>query len=697
MANSTRPVLSVRDLAVSYRTNGGWLNAVHNFHLEVSAGQIYGLVGESGSGKTTAARGILNYVPPNARVEPGSRVELLGETLTGRSRQQMQKVWGARLGLVPQSAGEALNPSIRVGEQVAEVLRQHRDLSRAEVDAGAVEALRRVNLADPERMVRRYPHELSGGQQQRVTIAMALAASPQLLVLDEPTTSLDVTTEAVILDLVRELITGRDTAAVYVTHDLGVVAQLCQRVTVLYTGEIMEDAPVEDLYRTPLHPYTIGLLNSIPRLGQTKRERPLPSIPGHPPALEHRPSGCVFEPRCPIALPVCKNKPPLETPAEGRLVRCHRWQEIASGEIDRDTMYDAIDAAGIADDLHVRRPRLMQATGLTKHFRERRSLAETLRGDEPQVVRAVEGINLSIRKGRTYGLVGESGSGKTTLARLIIGLTDRTSGEIELLGADVKGTVRERDEETLAAIQMVFQNPQNTLNPYLTIGQAIRRPLQKLAGLGRAEADREVPRLLEAVNLRPEYARRYPSELSGGEKQRVAIARAFASNPALVLCDEPVTSLDASVQAAVLNLLAHLQQEHETSYLFISHNLAVVSYLADYIAVMYLGRMMEVGYAHNLFKPPMHPYTEALVSAIPIADPGHETESLRLEGPLPSPREVRQGCPFHTRCPRKLGRICEEETPPWRDCGDDHHIFCHIPLDELIALQAPQAGEEDSA
>ena len=686
MAAST-PVLRVHDLGISYRVGDGWLNAVADFQVEIGAGQIYGLVGESGSGKTTAARGILNYLPPNGRIEPGSQVLLLDEALTGKSRQQMQRIWGGRLGFVPQNPGEALNPSIRIGEQVAEGLRQHRGLGREAAGAEVVEALRRVNLADPERIARRYPHELRGGQQQRVLITMALSTSPQLLVLDEPTTSLDVTTEAVILDLVRDLIGEQDTAAVYVTHNLGVVAQLCQRATVLYVGEIMEDASVEELFETPLHPYTIGLLNSIPKLGQTKRDAPLPSIPGRPPSLASKPAGCVFEPRCPAAIEICKTKPPLEAPAGGRLVRCHRWQEIAAGEIDRDTLFEEPGAEAVAGELGARRPLLMEVRGLAKHFRERRSLGETLRGEPPQVVRAVDGVNLSVRKGRTYGLVGESGSGKTTLARLIIGLTERTSGEIELLGADIEGTVDERSRETLAQIQMVFQNPQNTLNPYLTVGQAIRRPLMKLGGLSRAEAERGVQRLLEAVNLRAEYAHRYPTELSGGEKQRVAIARAFASNPALVLCDEPVTSLDVSVQAAVLNLLARLQEENEASYLFISHNLAVVSYLADYIAVMYLGSLMEVGYAHDLFRPPMHPYTEALVSAIPVADPNRQTQSVRLEGPLPSWREVARGCPFHTRCPRKVGPICEEETPPWRSRGEDHHIFCHIPLDELSEIQ----------
>ncbi|MCZ7544968.1 MAG: dipeptide ABC transporter ATP-binding protein [Anaerolineae bacterium] len=684
MSETPGTVLHVANLGISYRVGKQWIRAVREFQIEVKAGQIYGVVGESGSGKSTAATGIMRYLAANGRTEPGSVIELLGQDLAARSARAMQDVWGRCMNMVPQDPAAALNPSIRVGEQVAEIVRRHEKVDRDTARARVVAMLRRVRLADPETIFDRFPHQLSGGMQQRVVIAMALITSPQLLILDEPTTALDVTTEAVILDLVRDLIAAEGAGAVYVTHNLGVVAQLCERVVVMYAGEIMEDAAAADLFARPLHPYTVGLLKSVPRLGQTKREMALQTIPGRPPSLTELPEGCVYAPRCPLAIEICQTKPPLETPAAGRLVRCHRWQEIAAGAVE--VAYEDGGGAIASAGLEARSP-LLHAAEMTKHFAVSRSLIEVLQGVTPTPVRAVDDVSLHIQKGRTYGLVGESGSGKTTLARMIIGLENPTDGSIDLLGVDLAPTVRTRGREMLAKLQMVFQNPQNSLNPYLTVGQAIRRPLMTLRGMARAEADHEVERLLTAVNLRPEYAARYPGELSGGEKQRVAIARAFASDPALIICDEPVSALDVSVQAAVLNLLARLQEEHDTAYLFIAHDLAVVGYLADYIAVMYLGEIFEVGYGSDLFAPPYHPYTEALVSAIPVADPTHQSERIRLSEDVPSPRNLPTGCRFHTRCPRKIGAICEDEAPPWRDDGDGHYIRCHIPLPELTALQ----------
>lgn len=690
------PVLAVENLDIEYRIGMNWRNAIRDFEITVYPKQIYGIVGESGSGKSTVIKAIMRYLSDNGQISQGM-IEFQERDLVQTSRRQMRALWGGAMHMVPQNAFAAMNPSLRIGEQIAEVIRIHDKLSAAEVQARVHEILGAVRLADPAKIAKRYPHELSGGQQQRAVLAMAIATTPDLLLLDEPTTSLDVTTEATILDLIDELIDRTGAGAIYVTHNLGVVAQVCERVTVMYGGEIMEDASVTDLYAQPLHPYTIGLLASIPKFGQTKYQRALQMMPGSPPSLGNRPVGCVFAERCPIALEHCfTTKPPLEESGEGRKVRCHRWAEIANEDIQVDQQFERGLELKVKDE----RDSLLEAHHLTKHFNVRLEAVDLLKKLQGQEVfnkiRAVDDVNIRIQQGKTLGLVGESGSGKTTLSRMIVGLTDRTSGGMTLLGADVKNKVGQRTKDTLRQLQMVFQNPEDSLNPYLRVGQAIRRPLLKLAKMKRGEANQRVKELLEAVNLDETYMQRYPSELSGGEKQRVAIARAFASNPEIIVCDEPVSALDVSVQAAVLNLLARLQNEHDTAYLFISHDLAVVGYLADYIAVMYLGQIFETASAETMFEPPYHPYTEALISSIPIPDPTHETQHIRLSSDIPSPRNLPNGCRFNTRCPRKIGDICEQEIPPWSEVGNGHYIRCHIPIDELITLQqsAPEAIEE---
>ena len=684
MAKQETPLLEVDALNISYKVNDNWIRAVSDFCMTLKSGQIYGLVGESGSGKSTIAQALIHYLSANGRIDSGSTLNFLGDDLIKAKPQQMRSLWTRKIKFVPQNAGAALNPSIKVGKQMTEIVRHAMDVDEKQAYKMTIEMFTKVQLIDPEKVVNRYPHELSGGMQQRIVIAMALITDPELLIMDEPTTGLDVTTEAVILDLVRTLIAERNTGVVYITHNLGVVAQLCERVLVLYAGEVMEDANVDQLYDTPYHPYTIGLLNSIPRPGLTKRDALLQSIKGNPPSLRDSSNACVFVDRCPFAIDKCRDlKPPLERIANNRMVRCHRWQEIKAGELT----YETEESLSIRNDLDDSASIIMKVEEISKHFPVQTSLLDKIQGKEAPPIRAVDGINLSIRQGQTLGLVGESGSGKTTLSRVIIGLQERTGGKIELLGMDIRNAVRERSPDVLAKIQMVFQNPQNSLNPYLSVAQCIRRPLMKLRGLSREEADKEVLELLQAVNLRTEYAERYPNELSGGEKQRVVIARAFASEPDLIICDEPVSALDVSVQSAVLNLLARLQDENGTSYLFISHDLSVVGYLADYLAVMYLGQLFEVGSASELFNPPYHPYTEALVSAIPVPSPNAHKDRILLKNSVPSAQNVPSGCRFHTRCPRKIGAICEEEVPPWRGDGEGHFIRCHIPLDELREVQ----------
>ena len=676
----TTPIVQVENLNIDYQLDRTWHNVLYDVSLSINPLEIHGLVGESGSGKSTLALALMNYFAANARVSSG-RVLFDGEDLLRKPVSDMRRLWGKHISLVPQDSLASLNPSHPIGEQIAEITRLHEGLSRGDSWARAVDMLRQVKIADPEAVAKRYPHQLSGGMQQRVTIAMALIAQPRLLILDEPTTALDVTTQAVIVDLFRDLIHDNRAAALYVSHNLGLVAQLCDRVTVLYGGEVMASASVEDIYLRPIHPYTISLLASLPRMTEGTETR-LPTIEGTAPSLTERPKGCVFAPRCPAALPLChEEKPPLEHLDDDRLVKCHRWREIADGSLIIDTT-----PKELAIPAPPRERDVLTATDMQKTF-GKSSLTDRLLMRQPHAVHAVDGASLQIRERSTFGLVGESGSGKTTLARLIVGLESADGGEMQLLDMPLSYELRKRPREILRELQMVFQNPNDALNPYQTVGQQIARTIKRLSGekLTRAAMQERVATLLDAVRLTPQYASRYPTELSGGEKQRVAIARAFATNPKLVVADEPTSSLDVSVQSVILNLLKDLRARQGASYLLISHDLNVVSYLADRIAVMYLGEIVEEGTPDQVYNPPSHPYTEALLSAIPNPDPTVQQKRIRLEGEVPA--TVPQGCPFHTRCPRKLGAICEVEAPPYRDAGDGHFIRCHIPVEELAALQ----------
>jgi peptide/nickel transport system ATP-binding protein len=677
------PILSVENLVVSYRLQNEWLDAVRDVSLDILPGQTYGLVGESGSGKSTLVQAIMRYLGANGSVRSGA-IRLDGEDLLAKTTRQMRDVWGSKMSMVPQDPLSSLNPSLRIGEQIAEISRRHEGLSQGEAWQRAIQALSQVRIADAEEIARRYPHQLSGGMQQRVVIAMALCTSPRLLVLDEPTTSLDVTTESAILDLFDELLRKNQSATLYVTHNLGVVARMCGRVAVLYASELMEDAPVSELFHHSLHPYTLSLLECVPRVGQGKRDIRLRAIPGQIPSLRNAPPACVFAPRCPAALEICHRvKPPLEEAAPGHCVKCHRWREIADGSLRLD---EAQAQAAIPSNGKRAPAPLLTIENLRVQFESGGLLNRLFGGDS--TVKAVDDVSLDVPRGYTVGLVGESGSGKTSLARSVIGLVDVTAGKIELLGVELHGRPGQRNREVLRQLQMVFQHPEESLNPYHTIGDTLRRPLMTLAGESKAAAEAGVGALLDAVHLPRDYVNRYPNELSGGEKQRIAIARAFAAQPELIVCDEPVSSLDVSVQASILNLLAELQHERETAYLFISHDLAVVGYLADIIAVIYLGQLVEVGSAKAFFEPPHHPYTEALLSSIPVPDPDAQHERIHLEGDVPSAVNIPSGCRFHTRCPRFLGRICMDQEPPWRTDEHGRQYRCHIPVDELRAAQS---------
>lgn len=689
----TAPALNIKDLCVAYQQEGEWWEAVHEVSLQIQPGEIYGLVGESGSGKTTLALAVLRYLGKNGMIRQG-KIELSGVDLVQLQPAEMRKLWGHQMALIPQNPQSSLNPAMRVGDQIAEVYRHTQDMETGEARHKAVEMLREVNIPDPGRVTLSYPHQLSGGMQQRVLIAMALISNPSLLILDEPTTNLDVTTQATILDLLRSLIEQRQTAALYITHNLAVVAQMCRRAGVLYAGRLVEEAFINELFARPLHPYTQGLLESMPRLGDHKDSVRLRAIEGRAPVFGDIPSGCVFRPRCPIANEICETNPPLSVLPEGRKVRCHRW-EVSLNEAGRSHLPDGRSDRNTTEK-HQLQP-LLSLEGVSVHYPLKRSLREVVRREPKRAVRAVEGMDLKILSGQTLGLVGESGSGKSTLARATLGVVDKTAGTIELLGIQLPDKLSRRTLDTLRKVQSVFQNPEEALNPYLTVGEILQRPMMTLLGWSRQEAIGRVPDLLRAVRLPAMYAERLPTQLSGGEKQRVAIARASAAKPNLLICDEPVSALDVSVQASILNLLEDLQAEHGNSLLFISHDMAVVGFLADTIAVIYLGELVEIAETGDLFKSPYHPYTEALLSAIP----GTKVESRRVAAPLvgeiPSPIEKPGGCPFHSRCPRLVGEICKRQPPPWQSQqGSSKRYLCHIPWEELQAQQGDIQGFEIS-
>jgi peptide/nickel transport system ATP-binding protein len=678
-----QPVISAKDINIDYRIDGQWLNVIRNVELSILPVQIHGLVGESGSGKSTLALGMMRFMADNARISSGQLV-FEGEDIVNYSQSQLRNLWGKSIGLMPQNPLASLNPTMTIGKQMIEAMVIHLRMSESDALKQAESLLLKVKLADADRILNRYPHQLSGGMQQRVMIAMALSTRPRFLVLDEPTTALDVTTQAVILDLFRELILNEQAAALYVSHDLGTVAQLCDYVTVLYAGEVMESASVDDLYAQPLHPYTSGLLASLPSYVQGNEAR-LSTIDGVAPSLSERSHACVFADRCPVAIDKCHSeKPPLETTPESHLIRCWRWQEIADGDIIPRNKPTGLNESSTPTESYV-----LDTRQISKRFGEQ-SLFDRLTGKAPDYVQAVDDVSLKIRERSTLGLVGESGSGKTTLARAIVALHTADQGEIELCDIPLSKQLNQRTKQAMQNLQMVFQNPHDALNPYMTVGDTIGRTIQVLSDEYSNKKDRQqrVKELLQSVGLTAQYAHRYPDQLSGGEKQRVAIARAFATNPALVVADEPTSSLDVSVQAVILNLLKDLRAKEGASYLLISHDLEVISYLSDWIVVMYLGEIMEEGDTQGVYEIPSHPYTEALLSAIPLPDPQIQQGQIRLEGDIPSPQNKPTGCPFHTRCPRYIGDICKTDDPPMRDAGDGHKIRCHIPIDELTELQS---------
>ena len=680
-------VLSIQDLALTYTTRRGDVKAVRDISLDIHRGEAVGLVGESGCGKSTVAFATLGYLESNARVTRG-RVLFKGEDLLTMTPKQLESMRGKEIAMVYQDPMTTLNPSLRIGDQLMEVLIEHERVSPQAARARSLEMLAKVNLSDAEVVMDRFPHQLSGGQQQRVVIAMALLCRPALLVMDEPTTALDVTVEAGILDHVSVLRSEFDTAILYITHNLGVVARFCDRVAVMYAGELVESSSVNDIFLAPWHPYSRGLISCVPKMGACKDTERLNSIEGQVWPAYIQPPGCIFEPRCPFSEEVCRaGHPQLEQQGNGRSVRCFRWQELTDcGCFSAEPASSAepfVRKAGAAQEPGCvpTEGALLKVSNLKTYYTQRTS--SMFQRQSKKLVKAVDDVSFTMDPHRIVGVVGESGCGKSTLARTIAGLVVPTEGVIEFLGVDVTKVVEQRERGVVRELQMVFQNPDSSLNPTKTIEQIVSRPLRLAGNVPKHQTRDAVIGLLEAVKLNDSYLQRKPRQLSGGEKQRVAIARTLASRPDLLVCDEPVSALDVSVQCSVLNTLLEIQAEFGTSLLFISHDLGVIRYLCDTIIVMYLGKVCEIGPADRFFVPPYHPYTEALLSAIPIPDPRVHQARIRLEGSPPSALEPPSGCRFHTRCPRKVGAICETEEPPGRSPCDGYTIYCHLPLEGL--------------
>lgn len=687
------PVLECRDLCISYFTRAGEVPAVKDFSLRVMPGEAVGIVGESGCGKSTVALAIMRYLGVNGDIVGGD-VLFNGDNMADLDDEALRQIRGAKIAMVYQEPMASLNPSMQIRDQLAEVLVYHERLSIDAAYARSIEILRAVKLSDPERIMTAYPHQISGGQQQRVVIAMALLSKPELLLLDEPTTALDVTVEAGIIELIKDISAEFGTAMIYISHNLGLIMETCDRITVMYSGEAVEEGAVADVFDRMRHPYTRGLFGSIPLPGANKNQRPLVPIRGQLPLPHERPTGCNFGPRCDFFDPNICGKAAIDMTDvddnDGHRVRCGRVDEIdwtvhrPAGIGHTDTDPGAV---------------ILEVEGMKKTYDVvDDSFAAILHGGRVRHVKANADIDFVAREAETVAIVGESGCGKSTFAKVLMGLEQATGGEVRMHGDDLgQIAVQDRGAQMVSGLQMVFQNPFDTLNPSQTVGRQIARVIRKFGVETDAEKVRErMYELLDLVKLPREFASRRPRQLSGGQKQRIGIARAFAGNPSLVVADEPVSALDVSVQAAVADLLMEIQRTRRTTLLFISHDLSVVRYLADRVVVMYLGHIVEQGPTDQVFAPPYHPYTEALLSAVPIADTSIVKRRVSLEGEIPSALNPPSGCPFHTRCSRKIDGLCETEMPPPRELSPGHVVRCHLETTTFDAMEPVIALAEKS-
>ena len=679
------PVLAIRDLSVSFRVSGRELDVITGQSLEIGPGEAFGLVGESGSGKTTLALATMGFLGRTGR----SRGEILleGENLAAMTEGELRAVRGRRVAMIYQDPMSSLNPLMTIGAQLMEVPMIHDDVSRQAAHDLALEILGEVDLPDPDWLMARYPHQLSGGQQQRVVIAMALIARPALLIMDEPTTALDVTVEAEVLELVKELRRRHGMAILFISHNLRTVAQVCDRVAVMYAGEIVEEGPIRTVFAGSRHPYTIGLFDCLPTAGWRRGTGRLRPMPGQAPALAERAPGCRFANRCEHARPGPCTREQIPMSVVAAVPANHRVKCARLGDLPVPRTEEMDDEPAASDVAGAARADVSETALKLRDVGKRFSQARGLFGRDSRTVDALREVDLDVRRSGTLAIVGESGSGKSTLARVVCGLTLADAGSIELDGIEIgRVGLDQRAADIKRRLQMVFQNPDSTLNPSHTVGYALQRTVRRLENLPREAARDRVRRMLEIVRLPADHEGRYPDQLSGGQKQRVAIARSLVGNPEIVIADEPVSALDVSVQAAIINLLNDLQDEYATTLIFISHDLSVVRYLADTVAVMYLGQVVEFGPAEAVFRPPFHPYTEALLSAVPSLVPGADSGRIVLEETSVDSDVPGRGCPFAPRCARKVGPVCDSEPPPRRDFEGTHHLTCHIAPRDLLDL-----------
>ncbi len=678
------PILEIKHLSISFFVRAGEIPAVMDFSTTVMPGEAMGLVGESGCGKSTVALGVMQDLGAIGKIIAGS-IKFKGRDLNKMSEEELRGIRGSEIAMIYQEPMASLNPAMKIAAQLMEVPLIHDGASKKEAWNTALQMVEDVRLPDPERILKSYPHQLSGGQQQRIVIAMALMSKPSLLILDEPTTALDVTVEAGIVDLVKDLGKKYGTSMLFISHNLGLILDTCDHICVMYSGEAVETGLIGSVFDKMRHPYTQALFRSIPLPGANKNTHPLVAIPGNFPLPHERPPGCNFGPRCDYFEAGRCDKGSLRMDSvegdKNHGSRCLRFTEIDW------------DAPVIASETTQKTPVgdvVLRVKNLKKYYEV--GANAVFGGKNKQLVKANETLTFDAREAETLAIVGESGCGKSTLAKVLMGLETTTDGLVELNGKDVsKIGIKDRTTEDVSSIQMVFQNPFDTLNPSHLVGSQILRALEVFK-IGKDDRDREerMLEMLDLVKLPREFAARMPRQLSGGQKQRVGIARAFAGAAKIVVADEPVSAPDVSVQAAVTDLLMEIQRKARTTLLFISHDLSIVRYLSDRVLVMYLGHVVELGSTEAVFAPPYHPYTEALLSAVPIADTSVQKKRIVLEGDIPSAINTPPGCPFQTRCNHKVNvpdNLCEREVPPMRDLPGNHQIKCHLSQEWLDKME----------